>query len=99
MAFDRETYGQAVERAAQSKPEELAAALATTVREFAYLPVTREHAAREVGVSGNQLVAAFSRSYDPILLMLVEGRPVLRGQWESSFAEAALLAKATTPTK
>ncbi len=94
MAFDRETYAQAVERAAQCQPEELAAALASTVRDFAYLPVTREHAAREVGASEDQLAAAFSRSHDPILLMLVEGRPVLRGQWESSFAEAAGLARA-----
>ncbi|HKD36501.1 MAG TPA: hypothetical protein VKB78_06860 [Pirellulales bacterium] len=99
MAFDRETYTAAVERAAHLKPEELAAALATMVREFAYLPVTREQAAREIGVSENQLAAALSASHDPILLMLVEGRPVLRGQWESSFAEAALLAKKTNLPK
>jgi hypothetical protein len=92
MAFDRDTYVQAVGRAAQLKPEELATALATTVREFAYLPVTREQAVREIGVSEERLVAALRESHDPILLMLVEGRPVLRGQWESSFAEVAVLA-------
>lgn len=93
MAFDRQTYAQAVDRATGMKPEDLAAALARTVREFAYLPVTREQAAREIGVSQERLVAALEASHDPILLMLVEGRPVLRGQWESSFAEAATLVR------
>ena len=89
MAFDRETYAQAVARAAEMKPEELAAALARVVREFAYLPLGREQAARELGVSEADFIAAMSDSHDPILLELVEGRLVLRGQWESSFAEVA----------
>ncbi len=89
MEFDRETYAQAVARAAGMKPEELAAALARTVREFAYLPVTRAQAARELGVPEAEFAAALRSSHDPIVLTLIEGRPVLRGQWESSFAEAA----------
>ncbi len=93
MAFDRQTYAQAVDRAAGLKAEELASALARAVREFAYQSVTREQAAREIGVSAERLAAALQTSHDPILLMLVEGRPILRGQWESSFAEAATLAR------
>jgi hypothetical protein len=99
MTFDRDTYAAAVERAAHLKPEELATALATAVREFAYLPVTCEQAAREIGMPKEQLVAALVKSHDPILLMLIEGRPVLRGQWESSFAEAAMLAGARPEVK
>ena len=34
---------------------------------------------------------ALAQSRDPILLMLRQSRPVLRSQWESSFAEAAVL--------
>jgi hypothetical protein len=89
MTFDRETYSQAVARAAELKPEDLAEALARAVREFAYLPVSREQAAREIGIPEARLIDALGDSRDPIILTLVEGRPVLRGQWESSFAEAA----------
>ncbi|HEV2972488.1 MAG TPA: hypothetical protein VGY55_21125, partial [Pirellulales bacterium] len=84
---------QAVARAAELNPEDLAEALARVVREFAYLPVSRAQAAREIGLSEDNLAAAMRDSHDPILLTLVEGRPVLRGQWESSFAEAATLAR------
>ncbi len=92
MAFDRETYGAAVARATGLKAEDLAAALARTVREFAYLPPSREQAARELGIAESSLRDALAPSQDPILLALVEGQAVLRGQWESSFAEAARLA-------
>ena len=95
IQFDRESYDLAVARATGGmKAEELAAALARTVRNFAYLPVGREQAARELGLWGVDLHDVFSTSHDPILLTLLEGRPVLRGQWESSFAEAAVLAEA-----
>ena len=95
MEFDRQTYDLAVSRATDGiKPEELAAALARTVREFAYLPITPSQAASEIGLDVDDLRDALSASHDPILLMLLEGRPVLRGQWESSFAEAATLARA-----
>jgi hypothetical protein len=102
IAFDRETYSRAVARAtAGMRPPDLADALARTVREFLYTPVTLEQAAREVGADSfngttdilvRRLRAALSASRDPILLMLRQNRPVLRGQWESSFAEAAVLA-------
>ncbi len=94
MAFDRQTYALAVARATDGmKPEELAGALAALVRQFAYLPITPEQAARELGIGVADLRAPLSPSHDPILLLLAEGRPVLRGQWESSFAEAATLSE------
>ena len=103
IAFDRETYSRAVARAtAGMRPPDLADALARTVREFLYTPVTLEQAAREVGADSHhkgtadilvrRFRVALSASRDPILLMLRQNRPVLRGQWESSFAEAAVLA-------
>jgi hypothetical protein len=94
MQFDRQTYDLAAARATGGmKPEELAEALARTVRLFAYLPVTPSQAAGELGLDTADLRAALSSSHDPIVLLLLEGRPVLRGQWESSFAEAATLAE------
>ncbi len=94
MEFDRQTYDLAVSRATSGmKPEELAAALARMVRVFAYIPITPNQAARELGVDPAELRNALAPSHDPILLLLLEGRPVLRGQWESSFAEAATLAE------
>ncbi len=107
IEFDRETYSRAVARAtAGMRPSDLADALARTAREFLYTPVTPEQAARELGPEPDQhgttdiLVrrfrAALTNSRDPILLMLRQGRPVLRGQWESSFAEAAVLVGAAS---
>ena len=94
MEFDRQTYDLAVSRATSGmKPEELAAALARMVRLFAYLPITPPQAAWELGIDPAELRDALAPSHDPILLLLLEGRPVLRGQWESSFAEAATLAE------
>jgi hypothetical protein len=91
--FDRETYSRAVARAtAGMRPTDLADALARTVRELLYLPVTLDGAAREVGADAAHFRRALADSRDPILLMLRQNRPVLRGQWESSFAEAAVLA-------
>jgi hypothetical protein len=93
MQFDRETYSQAVARATlDMRPEDLADALARTVREFAYTPVSPEQAAREVGATTTDFRAALRTSRDPVLLMLRQNRPILRAQWESSFAEAAVLA-------
>jgi hypothetical protein len=92
IEFDRETYSRAVARAtAGMRPSDLADALARTVREFLYTPVTLEQAAREVGADTARFRRALAQSRDPILLMLRQNRTVLRGQWESSFAEAAVL--------
>jgi hypothetical protein len=93
LAFDRETYSRAVARATDDmRPPDLADALATTVREFAYKPVTPAQAARELGCDDDTMRQALTASRDPILLLLARGRPILRGQWESSFAEAAIVA-------
>jgi hypothetical protein len=93
MQFDRQTYADAVSRATSGmKPEEVADALAEVVRNHAYLPVTIEQAAREVGLEPAEFRIALAATRDPVILLLLEGRPVLRGQWESSFAEAALAA-------
>ena len=93
MQFDRQTYADAVRRATSGmKPEEVADALAEVVRNHSYLPVTIEQAAREVGLTLTEFRIALAATRDPVILLLLEGRPVLRGQWESSFAEAALAA-------
>jgi hypothetical protein len=98
MKFDRETYAASVDRVANNvKPDEIADALAAVVRNYAYLPVTPETAAREVGLPQESFRAAMHTTQDPILLTLLEGRPVLRGQWDSSFAEAALRAASIPP--
>jgi hypothetical protein len=95
MQFDRQTYADAVSRATSGmKPEEVADALAEVVRNHAYLPVTIEQAAREVGFEPAEFRIALAATRDPVILLLLEDRPVLRGQWESSFAEAALAAAA-----
>ena len=93
MQFDRQTYADAVRRATSGmKADEVADALAEVVRKHAYLPVTIEQAAREVGLEPAEFRNALSATRDPVILLLLEGRAVLRGQWESSFAEAALAA-------
>ncbi|HTQ40332.1 MAG TPA: hypothetical protein VMJ32_15005 [Pirellulales bacterium] len=95
MEFDRQTYADAVVRAtAGMKPEELAQSLAALFREHAYLPVTPQQAALEVGLNLTQFRQALAATRDPVILLLLENRSVLRGQWESSFAEAALAAEA-----
>ncbi len=95
MEFDRQTYAAAAARATDGmQAEEIATALGRAVREFAYQPLGKERAARELGLSAAELPQAFATSHDPILLALLEGQAVLRGQWESSFAEAAVLAEA-----
>jgi hypothetical protein len=93
MQFDRQTYGDAVARATGGMSAgQLADALADVVRSHAYLPVTIEQAATEVGLEPAEFRSALSATRDPVILLLLEGRSVLRGQWESSFAEAALTA-------
>jgi hypothetical protein len=100
MRFDRETYAAAVDRIASGlKTDEASDRLAAVVRNYAYLPIAPEQAAREVGLSLADFRRALSATQDPILLTLLEGRPVLRGQWDSSFAEAALVAAAFSPQR
>jgi hypothetical protein len=94
MDFDRQTYAASASRATDGmQAEEIAAALGRSVREFAYQPLGTERAARELGLSAAELPQALATSHDPILLALLEGQAVLRGQWESSFADAAALAE------
>jgi hypothetical protein len=94
MKFDRQTYADAVARATEGmKPEALADSLAELFREDAYLQVTPERAAREVGLTLAQFKQSLAGSRDPVILLLLQDCAVLRGQWESSFAEAALVAE------
>jgi hypothetical protein len=95
MEFDRQTYADAVARATEGmKPEELAQSLAKLFREHAYSLVTPAQAAVEVGLTSMQFRQVLGTTRDPVILLLLENRAVLRGQWESSFAEAALAAEA-----
>ncbi len=71
-------------------PGSLAQTLAAMVRNYAYLPVNLAQAAAEVGVTSADFRNALTSTRDPIILLLLERHPVLRGQWESSFAEAAV---------
>ncbi len=91
MAFDRESYEAACKSAAGGMDsKQVAASLASCIRNFANISVTTEVAARECGVEPEEFKAAVVHSHDPWLLDLIEGRDALRGAWSSSFAEAAL---------
>ncbi len=91
MKFDRETYSVAAAAATGGiEPEEISTSLGNVVRNHAYLPVTLEQAARELGLAPEIAAHRFRTSRDPILLILSAGRPALRKQWESSFAEASV---------
>ena len=90
---DREDYAAAVGACTEGRtPAEIAALLAEFIAEYADRPVTIEQAARELGLSVEQLQRALRVSHDPALLALVAGLAIQRQQWEASFAEAALLA-------
>ena len=95
VKFDRESYETAVARATGGMTsKQLAEALADVVRAYAYDPITIKTAASEVGLDALAFVQATERTNDPILHVLRQGRRVLRGQWESTFQEAALTAEA-----
>jgi hypothetical protein len=99
IRFDRETYTDAVARATDGlKPEELAQSLATLVRNHVYLPVSLKQACAEVGLARSEFQTALAATRDPVILLLLEDHPILRAQWESSFAEAALAAQAYRST-
>ena len=93
MRFDVETYADAVEQASGYSIKQSADALANVVREHDYLPITREQAAREIGIEPDEFAALVERSGDPLLLLLAAGRPILRNQWTSSIAAVALTAE------
>src|SRR5262249_31622267 len=98
IQFDRQTYADAVARCTGAmKPDQLADDLAALNRNFAYLPVTLDQAALEVGVSPDEFRQCLVTSHDPVILLLLQNQNVLRGQWESSFPEAALVAATKSP--
>jgi hypothetical protein len=100
MTFDRQTYTDATARATGNlTPEQLADALAALIRRFTYQPVTPDQAATEVGLDLESFRQVLAPTRDPIILLLLEGNSVLRGQWESSFAEAALAAAVSPPSR
>lgn len=89
MSFDRETYKAACALATGGmEPLELATAYAKVVRDYQYAAVTVTQAALECGVDEKEFKAAVVNTHDPYLLILVDNGVVLRGQWDSSFAEA-----------
>ena len=58
MEFDRQTYAAAAARATDGmQAEEIATALGRAVREFAYQPLGKERAARELGLSAAEPAA------------------------------------------
>jgi hypothetical protein len=96
MKFDRETYTAAVDRTTGIAPAQLVDVLASVVRNFAYQPIAIDQAAREIGLDAETFRNVLAATHDPVILLLLENRAVLRGQWESSFAEAALAAATLT---
>ncbi len=95
MKFDRETYAAACSQATLGlTPSQASEALGRVVRKFGYLSVTPAQAARELAIDPELLGPLMQASRDPILLTLAEGRSVLRNQWNSSYAEAALTTEA-----
>ncbi len=91
MSFDRGTYTAALDKCTGGmKPAEFSEALAEVVRDYLYEPVGFETAAREVGCDPKTFIDRLKLTHDPILLAMITGRKVLRGQFQSSFQEAAL---------
>lgn len=91
---DRDDYAAAVAACTGGMtPAEAARALGEAYRAYVDDLVTPEQAARELGLSPTQLVAVLSASDDPVILALCEGLAVQRQQWESSYAQAAILAQ------
>lgn len=95
MDFDRQTYTAACAKATGGMtPKELAEALTLVARHHAYLPLTVDDAAREVGQTADDFKRANINSNDPHIITLIHGGEALRGSWESSFAAAAVTAEA-----
>jgi hypothetical protein len=69
-----------------------AAALGRLFRGYVYELVSPQTAAAELGIT-QDVKTMLASSRDPVILALCEGIAVQREQWESSFAEAALLGR------
>ncbi len=96
MEFDRDTFTAALKTATSGEaPESAAKILTDFYGHFTYDAVSPETAALECGFPD---VATFrtatAMSKDPMILLLRDGQSIHRGQWETSFQEAALAALA-----
>jgi hypothetical protein len=89
VAFDRQSYEMAVQRAVGQSSLHAAAEFAAVYRRFAYQQVSLEEAAREVDVAPAAFSAILSDTQNPTLLLLLTGRAVNRVLWDIAFQEAA----------
>lgn len=99
---DREDHAAAVRAATGLPVPQAVLAFSATFRRYAYDLVSPSQAALELAVPADAIVPMFRLSTDPILRLLATGQPIDRGQWESSYSEAAILAapfQAITPRK
>jgi len=99
---DREDYATAVASATGGLTvDRLATALAEQYAAYVDELVSPAQAARELGVTADDLARLLAGSNDAVLLALCAGLSVQRQQWEAAFAEAALrtTTATTTPTK
>lgn len=87
MQIDRDRYDLSLRRCTEYSPAEFAVALTNVVQAFLYDKVSPADAARELGITNIEFL---HKTRDPVLLLLIEGRGVLRGQFESAFSEASL---------
>jgi hypothetical protein len=91
MEFDRGTYRLAIERCTGLKePTQFCDEFAEVFRAFAYDAVSIETACREIGCTACEFTAANAKTDDPNIDELNEGRPILRGLWDTSFQSAAI---------
>lgn len=97
IAVDRKIYDDATMQAAAVNFAEMSQILAEQYNKFLNQVVTLERASAEVGVAPDEFRAGLQKSTDPIILTLVDGRSVLREQWEDSFPEAATVLAAPPP--
>lgn len=70
------------------------AALARIYERYVDALVSPQQAARELGIEPSAVGGVMAASHDAALLCLSQGIPIQRKQWESAFAEAAVLAAA-----
>ncbi len=102
---DNEDDAEAVRNAtAGLSPKGLAQAIHRVYAAYTSRGVTPEVVAAELGLRTSEDSAArlrdvFSKTTDPVLLLLGQGVTVQRRQWEASFAEGALLAGITQEAK